>query len=165
MHDYICKGTISSGGLDQSWRKSTLNSLWKDWYWSSNTLATWCKEPSHWKRPWCWERQRAGREAVTENEMVGWHHWLNAYEIEQTLGGSEEQGSLACCSPWGREESEKTEQLNSNNQSILVHWLHSWEWNQRPWGPLHRCRQEATGEMGKQESWFGAKAGCLGHKI
>ena len=37
---------------------STLNIHWKDWCWSrsSNTLATWCKEPTHWKRPWCWER-------------------------------------------------------------------------------------------------------------
>ena len=42
----------------QSYRKSTLNSHWKDWCWSwsSNTLATWCKELTHWKRPWCWER-------------------------------------------------------------------------------------------------------------
>ena len=37
---------------------------WKDWCWnwSSNTLATWCKEPTHWKRPWCWERLKAGGE-------------------------------------------------------------------------------------------------------
>ena len=37
---------------------------------------------------------------TTENEMVGWHHPLNGHELEQTLGGSEAQGSLACCSPW-----------------------------------------------------------------
>ena len=37
---------------------------WKDWCWSwsSNTLVTWCEEPTHWKRPWCWERLRVGRE-------------------------------------------------------------------------------------------------------
>ena len=33
--------------------------------------------------------------------MVGWHHWLNEHEFEQTPGDSEGQGSLACCSPWG----------------------------------------------------------------
>ena len=35
---------------------------WKDWCqsWRSNILATWCKEPTHWKRPWCWKRQKAG---------------------------------------------------------------------------------------------------------
>ena len=38
---------------------------------------------------------------VTEHEMVGWHHWLNGHESEQTPGDSEGQGSLACCSPWG----------------------------------------------------------------
>ena len=38
---------------------------WKDWHWSwsSNALATWCEKPTHWKRPWCWERLRAKEEA------------------------------------------------------------------------------------------------------
>ena len=39
---------------------------------------------------------------VTEDVMVGWHHQLNGQDFEQTLGDSEEQGNLACCSPWGR---------------------------------------------------------------
>ena len=43
--------------------------------------------------------------------MVGWHHRLNGHEFEQTLGDSEGQGSLACCSPWGHKESDMTEQL------------------------------------------------------
>ena len=38
---------------------------------------------------------------VTEDEMVGWNHQLNGHEFEQALGDSEEQGSLAWCSPWG----------------------------------------------------------------
>ena len=38
---------------------------------------------------------------MTEDEVVGWHHRLNGCEFEQTLGDSEGQGSLACCSPWG----------------------------------------------------------------
>ena len=46
--------------------------------------------------------------------MVGWHHQLNGHEFEQTLGDSEGQGSLACCSPWGRKESDTTERLNNN---------------------------------------------------
>ena len=36
---------------------------------------------------------------VTEDEMVGWYHWLNGHEFEKTLGVSEKQGSLVCCSP------------------------------------------------------------------
>ena len=41
---------------------------------------------------------------VTEDEMFGWHHWLNGNEFEQTLGDSEGQGSLACWSPWDYKE-------------------------------------------------------------
>ena len=46
---------------------------WKDWYWSwnSNSLATWCKKLTHWKRPWCWERLRA-----EEGDDRGWDSWM-----------------------------------------------------------------------------------------
>ena len=77
-----------------------------------NTLATWCKELSHWKRPWCWERLKAGGEGTTEDEMVGWHHRLNGHEFEQAPGVGDGQGGLACCSPWGRKESDTTELLS-----------------------------------------------------
>ena len=56
------------------------------------------KDPDAWK-DW---RQDKG---VTEDEVVGWHHRLNGYEFEQVLGVNEGQGNLACCSPWGRKES------------------------------------------------------------
>ena len=90
----------------QSWGKSALNMHWKDWcwIWSCNTLATWCEEQLIRKDPdagkdW---RQEKG---MTEDEMVGWYHWLNGYEFEQAPGDDEGQGSLACCSPQGRKES------------------------------------------------------------
>ena len=44
--------------------------------------------------------------------MIGWHHRLNAHEFGQTLGVGDGQGSLVCCSPWGRKELDKTELLN-----------------------------------------------------
>ena len=50
------------------------------------------------------EKRRQEENETTEDEMVGWHHWLNGHEFEQALGGGEGQGSLACCSPWGRKE-------------------------------------------------------------
>ena len=58
----------------QSYRKSVLNICWKDWCWSlsSNTLATWCKELTHWKRPWCWERLKRGG----EGDDRGWDGWM-----------------------------------------------------------------------------------------
>ena len=52
--------------------------------------------------------------------MVEWHHRFNAHEFEQTLGDSEGQGSLACCSPWGRKESGTTEQLNNNSLMLSI---------------------------------------------
>ena len=48
---------------------------------------------------------------ATEDEMVGWHHRLNGHEFEQALGAGDRQGSLVCCSPWGRKESDMTERL------------------------------------------------------
>ena len=42
------------------------------------------------------------KKGTTEDEMVGWHHWLNGHDFEQTLGDGEGQGSQVCCSPWGR---------------------------------------------------------------
>ena len=53
---------------------------------------------------------------MTEDNMVGWHHQLNGHEFEQALGDGEGQGSLACCSPWGRKESDMMEQLNNNTR-------------------------------------------------
>ena len=54
-------------------------------------------------------RKRRGR---TEDEMVEQHHQLNGHEFEQALGVGDGQGGLVCCSPWGRKESDMTEQLN-----------------------------------------------------
>ena len=92
---------------------------WKDWCWnwSSNTLATSCKELTHWKRPWCWESWGQEEKGATEDEMVEWHHWLNEHEFEQILGDSEGQGSLACCSPWVPKELDTTYQLNNSNNT------------------------------------------------
>ena len=53
---------------------------------------------------------------ATEDEMVGWHHRLDGHEFEQTPGDGEGQGNLACCSPWGRKESDTTERLNNSNK-------------------------------------------------
>ena len=57
-----------------SWRKSVLNINWKDWCWSwnSNTLVTWCEKITPWKRPWCWERLKAGG----EGDKRGWDGWM-----------------------------------------------------------------------------------------
>ena len=53
---------------------------------------------------------------MTEDEMVGWHHRLNGLAFEQTLGDGKGQGNLGCCGPWGRKESDTTEQPNNNQR-------------------------------------------------
>ena len=65
-----------------------------------------------WKDPdagkdWRWEEK-----GMTEDEMVGWHHWLNRHEFEWTPGVGDGQGGLACCCPWGCKELDTNERLN-----------------------------------------------------
>ena len=81
------------------------------WCWVSNILATWCKELTHWKRPWCWERLRAG-ERDDRGWMVGWHHRLDGHGFGWSPGVGNGQGGLACFGSWGPEELDTTEQLN-----------------------------------------------------
>ena len=82
------------------------------WSWSSNILATWCKELTDWKRPWAGKDWRQEENGTTEDEMVEWYRQLYGDEFEQAPGVGDRQESLVCCSPWGCKESEMTEQLN-----------------------------------------------------
>ena len=87
---------------------------WKDrgWTWSSNTLATWCKELTHWKSPWCWEKLKAGG----EGDDRGWDGWmasqLNGHDIGQSPGVGDGQESLAYYWTCGCKESDRAERLN-----------------------------------------------------
>ena len=70
-----------------------------------------------------WGQEEKG---TTEDEMVGWHHWLDGRESEWTLGVGDGQGGLACCDSWGRKESDMTEQLNwteLNMDICLQEWI------------------------------------------
>ena len=61
--------------------------------------------------------------AMTEDEMVGWHRWLDRQEFEQTLGAGDGQGSLAYCDSWGRKEPNRIAQLNWINRCIFLKFL------------------------------------------
>ena len=67
-----------------------------------------------------WGQEEKG---MTEDEMVGWHHWLNEHKFEQTLGDSEGQGGLACYIPWGCKKSDTREQLNNMFCAKLGRWF------------------------------------------
>ena len=56
-----------------------------------------------------WRQEEKG---TTENEMVGWHHWLGGHEFEQSMGGGDGQGSLVCCNPWSLKYLDTTEEMN-----------------------------------------------------
>ena len=77
-----------------------------------------------WKDPDAGKDWRQEEKGTTEDEMVGWHHQLYGQEFKQAPGIADGQGSLAWCSPWGRKESDTTEQLNWTD-IILLFYL-SW---------------------------------------
>ena len=84
------------------------------------------------KRPDAGKYWRQKEKGVTENKIVREHHWLNGHESEQTLGDSEGQGSLACYSPWGRKESDRTYQPNNNSNTVWTYtffplWANTYE--------------------------------------
>ena len=82
-----------------------------DWFWSwnSNTLATWCKELTHWKRPWCWKRLKAKGEA----DNRGWYGWMASLTwIWASSGSWWWTGKPGVLQSMGCKELDTTEQLN-----------------------------------------------------
>ena len=75
-----------------------------------------------------WRQEEKGTQ---EDEMVGWHHRLDGHEFEQALGAGDGQGGLACCSPWGRKESDTTERLNWPTDWLK--WMEYWCMLQCAW--------------------------------
>ena len=67
-----------------------------------------------------WGKEEKG---TTEDEMAGWHHWLNGREFEWTPGVGDGRGGLACCNSWGHKESDTTEQLNWTEPYKKIHIL------------------------------------------
>ena len=91
-------------------RKSVMNIHWKIDV-EAETPILWPPDATYWlvrKDPDAGKDWRQKKKAMTEDEMVGWHNWLNGHEFEQTLGDSERQGSPGCCSLWGLEELDTT---------------------------------------------------------
>ena len=82
--------------------------------WSPDMKTQLTGKDSDAEKHWEQEEKRA-----REDKMVGWHHWLNGHGFEQTLGGSEGQESLVCCSPWGHKKSDTTERLNKQQYTVM----------------------------------------------
>ena len=106
------------------------------WTFTRRTDAK-AEAPIHWlpdvkKRPWLigkdpdagrdWGQEEKG---TAEDEMAGWHHWLDGHESEWTPGVGNGQGGLACCDSWGHRESDTTKRLNwtelSTRSPLMLH--------------------------------------------
>ena len=88
----------------------------------AETPILWPPDVKNWltgKEPDAGKDWRQEEKETREDEMVGWHHQLDGDEFGQALGVGDEQGSLACCSPWGA-ESDMTEQLNWLTEQIYM---------------------------------------------
>ena len=120
-----------------------------------------------WKDPDAGKNWGQEEKGVTEDEMAGWHHWLNGQEYEQTPADGEEQGSLVCYSPWGRKESDMTERLNNHITNLWEKWdwvtiitlTAAWQSPPRSSGS-GACTDPSQGVLGSSEdvpSWC-----CLG---
>ena len=72
-----------------------------------------------WKDPDSEKDWRQEEKGTTEDEMVGWHPWLNGHGFGLTLGDGDGQGGLVCCGSWGRKESDTTERLNWTELIII----------------------------------------------
>ena len=85
--------------------------------WQPDVKSWFIREDPHAGKDW-----RQEEKGTTEDEMVGWHHRWDGHEFEQAPGDGEGQGSLACCSPWGRKESDTTERLNWTELNLPAWW-------------------------------------------
>ena len=86
-------------------------------------LVLWPPDAKNWligKEPDAGKDWGQEEKGTTENEMAGWHHWLNGHKFEQASGNGEGQGSLVCCSPCGHKESDMTEWLNTIKTAMLT---------------------------------------------
>ena len=113
-------------------KEISLNIHRKDWCWSwnSNTLATWCEEPTYWKRPWCWKKLKVGG----ERDNRGWDGWMASLTqwtwVWVTLGAGNGQGGLVCCSPWGHKESDMEDLKKDSSHDCHNSAMHLFRDNQ-----------------------------------
>ena len=110
-------------------------------------------ELTHRERPWCWERLQAGKKGMTEDEMVGWHHWLNGHEVEPTPGHSEGQGSLSCCCSWSCKSQTWLRDWTANSSLCCLPSACAWPWK---WVPSYILYHGLLPVFPSSSPWFGS---------
>ena len=94
----------------------------------AETPILWPPDGKNWligKDPDAGKDWRQEEKGMSDDEMVGWHHWLNGQEFEQALGVGDGQGGLACCSPWGCKLRDWTELCVNIRYLSLYDRIHS----------------------------------------
>ena len=129
----VLKKTLESP-LDSEEIKPILQEINQPWIFTGRTDAEaeaeilWPSDVKSWfvgKDPDAGKDWGQKKKTVTEDEMIGWHHW---HEFEQTPGDGEGQGSLMCCSPWRCKELNPTEWLNNKVASVVSDSLQPYGW-------------------------------------
>jgi len=77
-----------------------------------------------------WGQEEKG---TTEDEMVGWHHWLNGHEFEQAVEAGDGQGSLACCSPWRHSRTQLSNWTELNYRPVFLKLEYMDNWGGHSW--------------------------------
>ena len=106
-----------------------LNTHWKDWCWSSNTLATWGEELTHWKRSWCWERLKAGGEGDDKGQdgwMASPTQWTWVWASSGRQWWTEKSGVLQSMGLQRIRQNWVTEQLQSLLKVLIISHLLGW---------------------------------------
>ena len=113
-----------------SYKKSILNIHWRDWCWSSITLATWWEELTHWKRPWCWERLQAGG----KGDDRGWDGLMASSTQWMSLSNPQElvipSNHLIPCYPlFLLPLISPSIRIFSNDLALRIRWPNNWSFS------------------------------------
>ena len=114
---------LQGGPTNPFWRRSALGFLLEGMIlklklqYFGHLMRSWLigKESDSWRD---WGQENKG---MPEDQMAGWHHWLDGCESEWAPGVGDGQGGLGCCDSWGRKESDTTEQLNWTELNISLY--------------------------------------------
>ena len=120
---------VTSGGLFLS-SYTSIHKRQSDLDFSTPIL--WPPDAKNWligKDPDAGKDWRQEEKGMTEDEMVGWHHWFDGHEFEQAPGVGDGQGGLACCSPWAHKELDMIERLNWTELDFKLIPSQKWTWD------------------------------------
>ena len=115
----------------QSWRRSALNIHWKHWSWSWDSTL-WLSDGKNsltGKDPDAGQDWRQEEKGMTEDEIVGWHHWFYGHEFEQALGIGDGQGSLEYWNPCGSKELNWVTELNCYSKYCFAWVVMTFHWH------------------------------------